>query len=83
MKKFVLRHWRGNGQVIPSIMKDSYMDYPKNSMNRNSRSHSLSECIVSVISEEEYLSELLSLWGIEAHNRSVKKYKLGLNKLIK
>ena len=82
MKKFVLRHWRGNGSIIPDIMKDVYYDYPKHSMNRNARSYKLSECIYKVISEEEYLKEILDKYGIESHNKAVRKNKLGDNKLL-
>jgi len=81
MRKFVLRHWRGCGQVIADVMKDYYYDYPKNSMNRNARRYSLSECIVQVISEEEFLKEMLKI-SVEAHNRAVKKYQLGSWKMI-
>lgn len=82
MKKFCLRHWRGNGQVIADVMRDSYRDYPKRSMNRNARSHSLAECIVQVISEDEYLKWILDRYGIEEHNKNVKKHQLGSWKLI-
>lgn len=82
MKKFVLRHWRGNGQVVADVMKDWYYDYPKNSMNRRARRCSLAECIVQVISQEEYLAEMLKI-SVDAHNRAVKKYQLGSWNLIK
>ena len=52
MKKYCLRHWRGNGQIIADIVKDKYYDYPK---HRNKRPYSLAECIVKIISEKEYL----------------------------
>jgi hypothetical protein len=68
MRKYVLRHWRGNGQVIPGLMKDSYQDYPK---HRNVRPYKLSECICSV------------LYGVEEHNKAVKKYCMGDWNLIK
>lgn len=82
MKKFCLRHWRGNGSVIPDVVKDSYRDYPKRSMNRNARSHSLAECIVQVISEDEYLKRILEKDGVEFHNKKVKELGLGNWKLI-
>lgn len=74
MKKFVLRHWRGNGQVIPDVMKDKYYDYPR---HRNIAPYSLADCIVQVISEKEYLKYLLDRYGIKEHNRAVFKHKLG------
>ena len=83
MKKYCLRHWRGNGQVIPDIVKNRYYDYPKNSMNRNARVITLAESIVKIISEEEYLKEMLDTWGVESHNRAVKRLKLSKDKLIK
>lgn len=82
MKKFCLRHWRGDGQIIPDIMKDSYRDYPKRSMNRNARSHSLSECIVRVLTKTEYLKYVLDRYGIDEHNKMVKKHQLGSWNLI-
>ena len=82
MKKFCLRHWRGKGQIIPDIMKDSYRDYPKNSMNRNAGSCSLSECIVQVLTEDEYLKYVLDRYGVDEHNKMVKKHQLGSWKLI-
>lgn len=80
MRKYVLRHWRGNGQVIPDLMKDKYYDYPK---HRNVRPYKLSECIVSVLTEKEYLKFVLERYGIEEHNKSVKKYCMGDSNLIK
>lgn len=82
MKKFVLRHWRGNGMIIADIMKDWYYDYPKNSMNRNARKITLAECIHEVISEKEYLEEMLKI-SVEHHDKMVNKHKLGNWKLIK
>lgn len=82
MKKFVLRHWRGNGMIIADIMKDWYYDYPKNSMNRNAGKTTLAQCIHKVISEKEYLEEMLKI-SVEHHNKMVNKYKLGNWKLIK
>lgn len=52
MKKYCLRHWRGNGQIIADVVKDKYNDYPK---HRSKRAYSGSECIVKTITEEEYL----------------------------
>lgn len=52
MKKYCLRHWRGNGQVIADVVKPQYNDYPK---HRNKRAYSSSECIIKEISKEEYL----------------------------
>lgn len=49
--EYVLRHWRGNGQIIPSIKKKFYHDYPK---HRNKRPYRLEECFVKDITEEEY-----------------------------
>lgn len=80
MQKFVLRHWRGDGQVIPDIMKDHYYDYPK---HRNIRPYKLSECIVQVLSEKEYLKFILDRYGVEEHNKAVKKNNLGDWNLIK
>lgn len=80
MRKYVLRHWRGNGQVIPDLMKDFYQDYPK---HRNIRPYKLSECICSVLSEKEYLKFVLERYGVEEHNKSVKKYCMGDWNLIK
>jgi len=79
MKKFVLRHWRGNGQVIPDIMKEHYYDYPK---HRNIRPYKLSECICQVISEKEYLKFILDRYGLKEHNKAVLKHKLGSWNLI-
>ena len=76
MKKFVLRHWRGNGQIIPDIMRDKYYDYPK---HRNKRPYSLSQCIVQVISQKEYMEEVLNMWGKEALDQKIKKYHLNNN----
>lgn len=76
MKKFVLRHWRGNGQIVPDIMKDKYYDYPK---HRNKRPYTLAECICKVISEDEYKSEVLTMWGNEALEKRIKKYNLKTN----
>ena len=75
-KKFVLRHWRGNGQVIPDLMKDSYYDYPKKSMNRNARRYSLAECIVKVITFEEFKEDMIKTWGQESLDRFLRKHKL-------
>ena len=83
MKKFVLRHWRGNGQIIPDIMKDRYYDYPKRSMNRNAGWCSLKDCIYKVISQEEYLKEILKMWGVKVHNQKVKQHQLGNWNLLK
>lgn len=80
MKKFVLRHWRGNGQVIEDIMKDYYHDYPK---SRNMKPYKLSDCICQVISEKEFLQRILEKYGIEEHNKAVVKYKLGNWNIIK
>lgn len=80
MRKYVLRHWRGNGQVIPDLMKDKYYDYPK---HRKVQPYTLSECIVSVLTEKEYLQYILDIYGIEKHNESVKKYCMGDWNLIK
>lgn len=80
MKQFVLRHWRGNGQVIPDIMKDFYHDYPK---HRNIRPYKLSECICQVLSQKEYLEYVLNRYGILEHNKMVIKHKLGNWNLIK
>jgi hypothetical protein len=80
MKKYVLRHWRGNGQVIPDTMKDHYYDYPK---HRNIRPYKLSECIVSVLTEDEYLKFVLERYGVEEHNKMVKKHGMWDNRLIK
>lgn len=80
MEKFVLRHWRGNGEVIPDIMKDHYYDYPK---HRNIRAYKLSECIVQVLTEKEYLKFILDRYGVESRNEKVKKYKMGDWNLIK
>lgn len=80
--KFVLRRWRGDGNIIADVLKDKYRDYPKNSMNRNARVISLSECIVQVITEEEFLEKCL-LVGKDHHNRMVNRYFLGKEKLIK
>lgn len=77
MKKFCLRHWRGNGQVIPDIVKDRYYDYPKNSMNRRAGWHSLATGIVQIISQEQYLKEVLEMWGVKIHNKKVRQHKLG------
>ena len=80
MTKFVLRHWRGNGQIIPDVMKDSYQDYPK---YRNVRPYKLSECLYKVLTEAEFLEEMLKKWGVVEHNKAVYKYRLGKDKLIK
>ena len=80
--KFVLRRWRGDGNIIPDILKDKYQDYHKKSMNRNARSITLAECIVQVINEEDFLKECL-LISKDHHNKMVKKYFLGKEKLIK
>lgn len=80
MKKYVLRHWRGNGMVIPDAMKDHYYDYPK---HRNIRPYKLSECIVSVLTENEYLKYVLERYGVEEHNKMVKKHDMWDNRLIK
>lgn len=72
-KKFVLRHWRGNGQIIPSVMQDKYYDYPK---HRNRRPYSLAECIYKVITFEEYKEEVLKMWGEETLTKLLKRYKL-------
>ena len=82
MKKFVLRHWRGDGSIIADIMKDKYYDYPKNSMNRNAGYTTLAQCIYKVITEKEYLAEMLKI-SVEHHNKMVHKHKLGNWKLIK
>lgn len=71
--QFIMRHWRGNGQIIPDIMKDKYFDYPK---HRNKRPYTLSECLVKVITVEEYKEDVLKMWGQEALNRVIKKYRL-------
>lgn len=81
MIKFCLRRWRGDGSIIPDILKDKYFDYPKKSMNRNARVIYLSECIVQVITEEDFLKECL-LISIDHHNKMVKKYRLGKEKII-
>lgn len=72
-KQFVLRHWRGNGQIIPDVKRKKYFDYPK---HRNKPPYYLSECFVRDISVEEYKAKVLSLWGQEALNRVIKKYNL-------
>ena len=82
MKKFVLRHWRGNGMIIADIMKDWYYDYPKHPMNRNAGKTTLAQCIHKVISEDEYLEEMLKI-SVEHHNKMVLKHGLGSWKLIK
>ena len=79
MKQFVLRHVRGNGQIIADIMKDFYHDYPK---HRNMRPYKLSECIHQVLSQKEYLEYVKNKYGIEEHNRMVIKHKLGNWNLI-
>ena len=81
MRKYVFRHWRGNGQVIADVMKDSYRDYPKKSMNKNARFHTLADCIVQVISEKEFLAERLK-FSVKAHNDAVIKYGMGSWNLI-
>lgn len=73
MRKYVLKHWRGDGQVIPDVMKDFYDDYPK---YRNIKVK-LKDCIVQVLTEKEYLSEVLKMYGVESHNEKVKKYTMG------
>lgn len=83
MRKYCLRRWRGNGQIIPDIVKDRYHDYPKRSMNRRARVISLAESIVKIITEEEYLRDVLEIWGVEIHNKKVRQLKLGEEKLIK
>lgn len=30
MRKYCLRHWRGDGQIIPDVVRDKYYDYPRN-----------------------------------------------------
>lgn len=82
MKKFVLRHWRGNGVIIADVMKDRYYDYPKNSMNKNAGYVTLAQCICKVITEEEYLAEMLRV-SVEHHNKMVNNHNLGSWKLIK
>lgn len=76
MKKFCLRHWRGNGAVIASAIKDSYYDYPKRSMNRNARRYSLAECIVQVITEQEAKDFVFKMYGSEGLERFIKRNKL-------
>lgn len=80
MKKYVLRHLRGNGQIIPDIMRDFYHDYPK---HRNMAPYKLSQCISSVITEKEYLKKVLEMYGVETHNKMVRKHKMGDWNLIK
>lgn len=80
MKKFVLRHWRGNGEVIADVMRDKYFDYPK---HRNKPPITLATCIVQVISQEQYLEEMVKIGGVELHNKQVKKLHLGDWNLIK
>ncbi len=80
MKKFVLRHWRGSGQVIADIMKDYYHDYPR---HRNIAPFKLSDCIVQVLTQQEYLTRILDYYGVEEHNKMVKKHNLGPWYIIK
>ena len=80
MKKYCLRHWRGDGQVIPDIVKDFYHDYPK---HRNIRPYKLYECICQVISEKEYLAFVLERYGVSSHNEKVVRHKMGSWNLIK
>ena len=79
MTKFVLRHWRGNGQIIPDVMRDNYQDFSK---CRNIRPFKLSECLYKVLTEDEYLKEMLKKWGVVEHNKAVIKYRLGKDKII-
>lgn len=71
--QFVLRHWRGCGQVIPDIKRKKYYDYPR---HRNKPPYYLNECFVQDITEDEFKRKVLSLWGQDALNRLIKKYKL-------
>lgn len=79
MTKFVLRHWRGNGQIIPDVMKEEYNDYPK---YRNIRAYKLKDCLYKIISSEEYLTTVLTRYGVESHNKKVRQYRLGKERLI-
>lgn len=72
-RKFVLRHWRGRGQIIPDIKRKKYYDYPK---HRGKPPYYLDDCLVKEITEEEFKKEVLTLWGQDALNRLIKKYKL-------
>lgn len=54
MTKYVLRHWRGDGQIIADVMKPKYFDYPK---HRRKRPYLLKEVFVKEISEDEYKKE--------------------------
>ena len=80
MTKFVLRHWRGYGHVIPDVMKDFYQDYPK---YRKVSPYKLADCLCDVLTEAEYLETMLTKYGVKAHNKMVIKYRLGKDKLIK
>ena len=80
MKKFVLRHWRGSGQVMADVMKDYYYDYPK---SMNIKPYSLSECICKIINEDEFLKFIVDRQGVKAHNQAVLKHNLNLCNIIK
>ena len=73
--KFILRHWRGNGQIIPDIKKSHYRDYPKHSMNRNAKTHTCKQVIVREITREEYEQEFIQKWGQKQWE--INKKKLG------
>jgi len=79
MTKFVLRHWRGDGQIIPDVMREAYQDHPK---HRKVRPYKLSECLYKVLTEAEYLGEVLKKRGVVEHNKAIYKYRLNVNKLI-
>lgn len=51
-------------------------------MNRNAGWNSLATCIVQVISEEQYLKEVLDMWGVKVHNKKVRQHQLGDWKLL-
>lgn len=73
MKKFCLRHWRGNGSIIPDILKDKYYDYPH---HRNKRPYTLAECIVKVLSEKEFKEYVLKRYGQDQLDKFIKKFNL-------